>query len=294
MIPRSYLFVPGDSPRKMAKAMEAGAEAVILDLEDSVAASQKQRARRITHEFLSTVESGAIVPQVWLRVNGSDPTAALEEMASLPLAPLAGMVHPKLNERAQLDRVGYWLDALETRDRLDNGSIAIIGIITETPNALVGQDATTLAYGHPRLRGYAWGTEDLSAALGRAPLAGSSNAQSVIARTAQVHCLLMAAAAGVEAIDAVSTDFRDTRALAESCVLARELGYVAKMVIHPNQIETVNRHMLPSDREISWARRVKAVLDENPDMASFSLDGQMIDRPHFAVAERILARVADN
>ena len=289
--PRSYLFVPGDSARKMAKAVGANADALILDLEDSVAATRKQEALKTTIEFLQSRDTTQPGPALWVRVNASEPATALAELAALPIAGIAGIVHPKLECHSQLERMSAWLDALEARDAITDQSTGIVGIVTETPAAVVGETAASLARGHPRLRGYSWGMEDMSAVLGRPPVAGTTDAHATLAAAMQRHCLLVAAAAGVEAIDSISVDFRDLNALAGECAHARELGYTAKMAIHPAQIDTIHEALAPSAAAVDWAHKVQALVDENPDAAAFSLDGRMVDQPHFKVARRILDRI---
>ena len=288
--PRSYLFVPGDSAHKMAKAIDSPADALILDLEDSVAPSRKREALTTTVEFLQSREAQPTGPALWVRVNASDPALALAELAALPLAGVAGIVHPKLECHSQLERMSAWLDALEARDAISEQPVGIVGIITETPAAIVGETAASLARGHARLCGYSWGMEDMSAVLGRPPLQGNTPAHATLSATLQQHCLLMAAAAGVEAIDAISSDFRDLDALAGECEYARELGYTAKMAIHPAQIETIHSALAPSVAALEWAKKVQALVDDNPDAAAFSLDGRMVDQPHFKIAQRILDR----
>ena len=290
--PRAYLFVPGDAPRKMDKALTAGADAVILDLEDSVAPARKADALTAVAAFLDARPADAM-PEFWVRVNAAEPTAALAELAALPLARIAGIVHPKLERHDQLERMGAGLDALEARDGLPVGGTRILGIVTETADALVGEHGSSLARGHPRLRGYSWGTEDLSAVLGRPPLAGATNAHADLARMVQRHCLLLAAAAGVDAIDGISADFRDQAALARSCDYARELGFVAKLAIHPAQIEALDAGLAPHPDALAWARRVRAAVADAPDAAALTVDGRMVDRPHIDVAERLLTRAGE-
>lgn len=288
--PRSYLFVPGDSARKIDKAVAAGADAVILDLEDSVSPAHKVQALQTTCDFLSSQADRESGPELWVRVNSGQSDEALAELSALPLADLAGVFYPKLEAAGALDRMGHWLDALEARDGLTRGRIQIAGIITETPRAMVGEQSASLARGHARLRGYTWGTEDLSSALGRAPFAGATDAHGELVRAARMHCLLMAAAAGVDAIDGISTAFRDLAPMVADCQYAAELGYVAKMAIHPAQLETIHAELAPSDKALDWAERVVALVREQPDAAALSLDGRMVDQPHIDVAKRILAR----
>ncbi|GAB3678957.1 HpcH/HpaI aldolase/citrate lyase family protein [Salinisphaera aquimarina] len=291
--PRSYLFVPGDSARKMDKAATSSADAIILDLEDSVAPTRKAEALRVTADFLNACDSARPHPEFWVRVNASQPADALAELAALPLAHVSGIIHPKLGSHAQLERMGHWLDALEARDSIQGAPTGIVGIITETAASVVGEQARTLTRGHPRLRGYSWGTEDLSAVLGRPPIAGRTNANTALAQSMQMHCLMMAAAAGVDAIDSISANFRDLEALAAECDYARELGYTSKMAIHPAQLDTLHAGLAPGAEAIAWARQVRALVDANPDAASFQLDGRMVDQPHFNVAARILERAGE-
>lgn len=287
--PRSYLFVPGDSARKIDKAASSGADAIIIDLEDSVAPAHKANALQTTRDFLA--ERPALsAPEIWVRINTERADQALAELASLPLAGLRGIFYPKLADVRALERVGHWLDALETRDGVATGQVRIVGIVTETPRALVATQAGSLADGHLRLRGYSWGVEDLSSALGRAPLAGASDAQQALSHAAQMHCLLLAAAAGVDAIDGVSTAFKDLSPLVSECERASELGFVAKMAIHPAQLATIHAGLAPSAAAVDWAERVCALVREQPEAAALSLDGRMVDQPHINVARRILAR----
>lgn len=289
--PYSYLFVPGDAERKIDKAVNGDARAIILDLEDSVAPARRNEAVRIVRDFLSSIcASQRDTAEIWVRLNAADPDMALAELSALPLERLTGVFHPKLAGHDQLERMGHWLDALETRDGLAAETIGIIGIITENANALVGELAASLARGHPRLRGYTWGLEDLSADLGRAPFAPAAAADQRIAESLQLRCLFMAAAAGVDAIDSISTAIHRSDALVEACDMARSLGYVAKMAIHPNQVGTINERFAPDPEAVAWAKRVDAVAVENPELGVFSLDGLMIDKPHLDVARRIVAQ----
>lgn len=287
---RSYLFVPGDSARKIDKALAAGADAVILDLEDSVSPAHKSEALNTTRDCLAAQAGNEAAPELWVRVNAAQPDDALAELAALPLTNLAGVFHPKLETADALDRMGGWLDALEARDGLPQGRVEIVGIVTETPRAMVGEASASLARGHARLRGYTWGTEDLSSALGRAPFAGVTGAHDELIRAARMHCLLTAAAAGVDAIDGISTAFRDPAPVAADCRYAAELGYVAKMAIHPAQLATIHAELAPGEQAIDWAERVMALVREQPDAAALSLDGRMVDQPHIDVARRLLAR----
>ncbi|MGQ9371502.1 HpcH/HpaI aldolase/citrate lyase family protein [Azospirillum sp. ST 5-10] len=284
--PRSYLFVPGDSPEKMAKAAAGAADALILDLEDSVAAARKDEALAEVRAFLGS--PAAARPSVYVRLNGTEPARALRELAALPLDRIAGIVWPKLSSIAQLDPVSHALDALEARDGLDAGRVGIIGIVTETAASLLA--GADLGRGHRRLRGYTWGVEDLSADLGRAPLPGRTDAAQTLASHAQLFCLLAAAAAGITPIDAVDANFRDAEALAAATRRAAELGFRARMAIHPAQIAPIHAALAPDAATVDWARRVLALAAAHPEASAFQLDGRMVDRPHIKTAQAILER----
>lgn len=294
-LPYAYLFVPGDDEHKIEKAVSGDAGAIILDLEDSVSPAHKDLALRTTRDFLASdrlSQQEIATPELWVRLNTTDPDTALAELSALPLARLTGVFYPKLAAHDSLVRMGHWLDALERRDEKMGQPVQIVGIITESARALVSESAASLARAHPRLRGYTWGVEDLSADLGRAPMAATA-ADRRIAEAVQLHCLYMAAAADVEAIDSISTAIRDSDVLAETCDMARALGYTAKMAIHPAQVEAINQHMAPAPDAIAWARRVQERVDEHPERSVFSLDGHMIDTPHIEAARRILERLGD-
>jgi len=288
--PRSYLFAPGDAPEKMAKALAGAADAVILDLEDSVAPERKDAAVRIVADLLAAqaVHGADAGPQLFVRLNGTEPARALRELAVLPLAPLAGIVWPKLAAIAQLAPVASALDALEARDGIAPGHVGIIGIVTETAAALLA--GADLSRGHPRLTGYTWGMEDLSADLGRAPLPGCTDAQRTLASHAQLFCLLTATAAGITPIDAVDANFRDLVALEADTRRAAELGFRARMAIHPAQIAPIHAGLAPDEATLDWARRVLALASDNPGASAFKLDGRMVDRPHIKTAQAILSR----
>lgn len=292
-LPFAYLFVPGDNDHKMHKAAGSNAGAIIFDLEDSVTPARKDEALRTTRDFLASADPAPPdTPEFWVRLNTDAADRTLAELTHLPLDKLAGIFYPKLSSHAQLLQIGHWLDALETRDGISGRPTQIVGIITESAASLVGENASSLARGHPRLRGYTWGVEDLSADLGRAPTMMAADRQ--IAESAQLHCRYMAAAAGTAAIDSISTAIKEPDKLARACDTACALGYTAKMAIHPAQVGVINAHMAPDAKTIEWAHRVQALVDENPDRSVFSLDGHMVDRPHIEAARQILARAGQH
>jgi citrate lyase subunit beta/citryl-CoA lyase len=279
---RSLLFVPADSERKLARGPQSGTDALILDLEDSVAPANRATARTLARRFLDSTGSSGF--QRWVRVNPLTTAAALDDLAATVPGRPDGILLPKCapDDVRTLDN---YLSAFEAAAGLAVGTTKVIAIATETPAAMfaIGNYAGV----SPRLAGVTWGAEDLAAAIG----GNNRRADGVyddVHRLARSLCLLAAAAAGVEPIDTIYTDFRDEVGLAEECAAARRSGFTAKMAIHPAQIAVINRSFTVSDEERAWARRVVALFAENPEAGTAALDGKMIDRPHLILARRLL------
>jgi citrate lyase subunit beta / citryl-CoA lyase len=276
MIPRSWLFVPADSPGKIEKAAASAADAVILDLEDSVAVANKEAARASVADLLASGRFEAA--RLWVRVNPVGTAQHLYDVAMVAALPLAGLMLPKA-EPAQIAMLSAQLDVLEARAGVPIGRTKLLPIITETGRA------TLLASGyapHPRLMGLTWGSEDLSADLGARSKAGA------VFGLARSLCLLASAAAGVAAIDQIHADFRDVEGLARSCDDARRDGFLGKMAIHPSQIDAINSGFTPSDEDIAQARAVVAAFEAAPGAGVVALNGKMLDLPHLRLAQRVL------
>jgi citrate lyase subunit beta/citryl-CoA lyase len=285
---RSLLFAPGDSDRKMEKAAGTGADCVILDLEDSVAASRKPLAREMTRDYLRAGPDPAV--QFWVRINPLDSPHTLADLAAVVPAAPAGIVLPKANAPADLVRVAHCIDVLEAEHGLPAGAIGILPVATETAAAVfsLGQ------YGPdtPRLRGLTWGAEDLGAAVGASANTDGQGNWTAPYQLTRSLCLFAAYAAGVQAIDTVMADFRDLAGLERVCNEARRDGFTGKIAIHPAQVEVINRAFSPSAAELEHARAVIAAFAANPDSGTLNLDGKMIDRPHLKQAERIVGLAA--
>lgn len=277
---RSFLFVPADSARKMAKALDAGADALILDLEDSVSAGAKPDARVLAAEWLV----GKM--DVWVRINPIDTDDAEADLeAVMPAAP-AGIMLPKPRSAADVKQLAARLDRLEAQHGIASGSTRIVALCTERPEALFTLHGYIGAT--PRLAGLSWGAEDLSAAVGASAnrdTAGNWLPQFELARSL---CLFAAAAAGVAAIDTVFTNFRDLAGLARYAANARRDGFSGMLAIHPAQVETINAAFTPGPDEIRQARRIVAAFENAPGAGTIGLDGRMIDRPHLLQAQRLL------
>lgn len=277
---RSFLFVPADSERKLAKASGAGADALILDLEDAVAAEARPAARQQTAEFLQDHED------TWVRINPMDTAdAALDLAAVVPSGP-AGIVLPKPRNVDDVQRLASQLDQLEAENGLEAGQIQILSLCTERPEALFSLQGYAKAT--PRLGALSWGAEDLSAALGANANRDANGNWLPTFELARSLCLLAAAAAEVAAIDTVFTDFRDLDGLAQYAANARRDGFGGMLAIHPAQVEIINQAFVPSAEEIARAQQIVKLFEQNPGAGTLGLDGEMIDRPHLLQAKRLL------
>lgn len=282
---RSYLFVPGDSERKLTKAEHSGADALIIDLEDSVQPEARPAARNLAKEFLS----GTHAPETWVRVNPLDSVDALEDLrAVLPGEP-HGIVLPKPEGARDVNQLSMLIDVLEQESNITPGQTAILPIVTERPGALFHLDEYSAAT--PRLRGLTWGAEDLSVAVGALANRDPGGRWLPPYELARSLTLFAAAAAGVAAIDTVYTDFQDHDGLAQYAADARRDGFAGMLAIHPDQVAMINTAFLPTETEILRARKIVELFAENPDAGALGFDGEMIDRPHLVQAERILKRI---
>ncbi|MBV8975426.1 MAG: CoA ester lyase [Sinobacteraceae bacterium] len=292
---RSWLFVPGDSERKQEKALASAADAVILDLEDSVAPEQLPAARQRVSELLGSVGEHRRGPQLWVRVNATSSGLLREDLAAVfARAAPAGIVVPKVSGAAEIALVARQLAALETRLGLEAGAARLLVIATETPAGVLGLAQYPQVLGgvrglRERVAGLTWGAEDLGTALGALAARDAAGALTFTFQLARSHCLLAAAALGAQAIDGVCTDFRDGTRLQHELDAARRDGFSGKLAIHPDQIAAINAAFAPTEAEREHARRVVAAFATAPAAGVVSLDGRMIDRPHLLQAQRILA-----
>jgi citrate lyase subunit beta/citryl-CoA lyase len=279
---RSLLFVPADSERKLARGHESGADALILDLEDSVAAANRGIARRQAREFLAA--HGADRVRRYVRINPLGSGLALDDLAATVAGRPDGILVPKCLPE-DLRTADHYLSAFEAAAGAPVGAIRIIAIATETPAAVFALG--NYAGVSPRLEAITWGAEDLAAVIGgtNRTLAGDYDGPYQLARSL---CLLAAAAAGVVAIDTIYTDFKDEAGLKTECLAARRSGFAAKMAIHPAQLAAINAAFSVSAAEREWAERVIAAFAAQPDAGTLALDGKMIDKPHLVLARRLL------
>lgn len=282
---RSMLFVPADSERKLAKSEGSPADVLILDLEDSVAEARKAAARGTAADFI-TAQASRLGAQLYVRINPLDSGLAMGDLAVV-VAGLAGIMLPKTRSAADIVHLGHCLDALEARAGIAPGSVQIVPVATETPEAILNMQS--FAGPIARLAGVTWGAEDLSAAIGAVANRDEDGSYSPLYLLANSLCLAAAAAAGVPAIDTLHADFRDASGLAAACRASRRRGFRGRIAIHPDQVVTINEAYSPSEVELAHARRIVAAFAAAPDAGTLSLDGVMIDKPHLTQALRTLA-----
>ncbi len=281
---RSFLFVPADSERKLNKALEAGADALILDLEDSVAADARPDARILAREFLSGKEN------VWVRINPMDTDDAFADLKAVMSSAPAGIVLPKPRSAAAAIELDKRISTLESRYEIEAGSTKILPLCTEHPEALF--TLNTYIAATTRLAGLSWGAEDLSAALGAATNRDARGEWLPTYEMARSFCLLAASAAEVAAFDTVYTDYKDGDGLRRYAANARRDGFSGMLAIHPAQIETINQAFVPTAKELQHATRIVELFAANPGAGTLGMDGKMIDRPHLAQAKRMLDMAA--
>ena len=271
--PRSWLFVPADSEKKIAKALDSDADAVIFDLEDSVAPAQKKAAR----EILKGLPKRSNGPEWWVRVNPLGSEYHKDDLKLIGSAYVHGIVLPKAEGGADVTELAH-----------RTGNIPIHAIVTETAASLFG----LLSYRDPKstLAAMSWGAEDLSAALGASSKYDSDGSLSFTYRLARSLCLVGAVAAGVQPVDGVFADFKDEAGLKADAEGARREGFTGKLAIHPAQVPVINAAFTPSADEIRHAEEIVAAFEAHPDAGELSVGGKMVDRPHLVQARRVLER----
>jgi len=273
---RSLLFVPGDRPDRMEKALKAGADALILDLEDSVAPASKAEARQAVSKFLANHPSAPL----WVRINPLDGAEADADLNAILRARLHGIVLPKAEGGEAVNELARRLT------QAGNATARILAIATETPAAMFQLGTYG---GAKRLAGLTWGAEDLPAAIGASISREEDGRYTPPYELARSLCLFGAAAASVAPIETVYPAFRDLDGLAAYAARARRDGFTGMMAIHPDQVPVINAAFTPTDEEVAHARAVVAAFEASPDAGALSIDGRMIDRPHLVQARRLIS-----
>ena len=271
--PRSWLFVPADSERKIAKALDSDADAIIFDLEDSIVPAMKAHAR----DIIKNLPKRSNGPEWWVRINPIGSEFHKDDLTLIGSAYVHGIVLPKAESGG---------DITELAHRTNN--IPIHAIVTETAASLFG----LLSYRQPNspLAAMSWGAEDLSAALGASSKYDADGQLSFTYKFARSLCLAGAVAAGVQPVDGVFADFKDEEGLRDEAEVARREGFTGKLAIHPAQVPVINAAFTPSSDDIRRAEEIVAAFEARPDAGVLSVGGRMVDRPHLVQAQRTLER----
>lgn len=280
---RSWLFAPGDSERKMTKASDSAADIVLLDLEDSVSPENKPAARTAVADFLKTREDKH---RIWVRVNPLRSGEIEADLDAIMGAAPGGLFLPKAEGKADVEALDAMLTIREAEYGIQNRSTHVAALVTETPKAMFHCGDYE---GAPRLIAMSWGAEDLSSALGARVQHQADGSYMPMYEMARNLCLLGAVAAGCAPIETVMPEFRDLDKLRERALMVRGQGYRGMLAIHPAQVDVINEAFTPSAEEIAHARAIVQAFADNPGAGTVGLDGQMLDRPHLALAERLLA-----
>jgi citrate lyase subunit beta/citryl-CoA lyase len=282
---RSWLFAPGDSERKMEKAAAGTADVVVLDLEDAVTDDGKPEARAMIAAFLAA-QPPAARTRLWVRVNPLDGPHALADLAAVLPARPGGIMLPKARGRADVELLDHYLSALEVSAGIPQGSTRVIVLVTETAEAMF----TTGTYqGAPRVVAMTWGAEDLADAVGAAENRNADGGYGFTYELARSLCLLGAAAAGVAAVDTIQGDFRDLEGLRRRAEKVRRDGFRGMLAIHPAQVDVINAAFTPDEEELAAAQEIVDLFAAHPGVGAVGHRGAMLDRPHLARAQALLA-----
>lgn len=286
---RSLLFVPADGGSKLDKAMASGADAVIIDLEDSIAAERKAIARQAALDFLRSITPKSTRPQLLVRVNGLDTGAIDDDLAAIVPGRPDAILFPKAEGGTSVIHLDAKLAAQEAIAGLPEGTIKVLAQTVESAQGLFL--AGTFRGASERLIGMTWGPEDLAAEIGAEANREADGTLTEPYRLARAMCLLGATAAKLPAIETIHVDFRNLDALRKDTELARRDGFTGRLAIHPAQVPVINEVFTPSATQIEKAKAIVAAFAAKPGAGAVGIDGRMYDRPHFARAQALLARV---
>ncbi len=282
---RSWLFAPGDSDKKMQKATDGSADIVIFDLEDAVAPEEKPKARTMVASFLKA-QPEAARQRLWVRVNPLDGEHTLQDLAAIMPGRPGGIMLPKAFGRADVELLDHYLSALEVVNGIEQGNTKVIVLVTETAEGMY----TTGDYkGAPRVVAMTWGAEDLADALGASENRNPDGSYGFTYELARSLCLMGASVAGVLPIETIQGDFRDLDGLRQRAEKVRRDGYRGMLAIHPAQVDVINDAFTPTEAELAAAQDIVDVFAANPGAGTIGHNGAMLDRPHLARAQALLA-----
>ena len=286
---RSLLFVPADGGAKLDKALASGADAVIIDLEDSITLARKREAREACLDFLKRIGPQKERPRLLVRINGLDTGLIDADLEAIVPGRPDAVLFPKAEGGATVTHLDAKLTAREAIAGLAEGSIKILAQSVETAAGVF--TAGTYRDCSARLIGLTWGPEDLSAELGAEANRDSAGELTEPYRIARAMCLYGAAAARVPAFETIHVDFRNAEVLRRDTEIARRDGFAGRIAIHPAQVPVINAVFTPSPEQIAKAKAVVAAFAAQPGAGTVGIDGKMYDRPHLLRAQALLARV---
>ncbi len=287
---RSWLFAPGDSEKKMGKAAVSAADIALFDLEDSVAPENKAAARAMVAEQIAASDNRA---RLWVRINPLPTSDCIADLAAIIPSRPGGVFLPKAEGADDIAQLHHYLTALEAANGIPQRRTLIAALVTETAAAMFRTGEYAGDYpGKARLAAMSWGAEDLSAALGASEQRGADGGYAHTYEMARSLCLIGASAAGVAAIETVQPEFRDVEALEKRARSVRAAGFRGMLAIHPAQVDPINAAFTPTAEELAHARAVVQAFADHPGAGVVALDGAMLDRPHLALAQRLLAEAA--
>lgn len=280
---RSWLFAPGDSDKKMTKAVDSAADIALFDLEDAVATENKPAARSMVHAMLASRAEGR--ERLWVRVNPLDGPHTLSDLAAIMPACPGGIMLPKAGGPRDVEVLDHYLSALEVANGIEQGSTPVIALVTETAQSMFH---TGDYKGAPRLVAMSWGAEDLADSIGASANRNADGSYRFTYELARSLCLLGAASAAVAAIETIQADFRDLDGLKVRAEQVRRDGFAGMLAIHPAQVDVINAAFTPSTEELAHAQMVVDLFAANPGVGTIGHEGGMLDRPHLSRAQQLL------
>jgi len=285
---RSLLFVPADGGSKLDKALASGADAVIVDLEDSIAPDRKEAAREAALDFLQSAGQKKDRPRLFVRINGLDTGMTDADLYAVVPGRPDGVLFPKAEGGPSVTRLHIKLSLLESDANIPQQTIKILAQTVESATGLF--QAGTFHNSSTRLIGMTWGPEDLSSELGAEANRDADGALTDPYRIARAMCLFGAAAARVPAIETIHVNYRDAEVLRRDTENARRDGFTGRLAIHPAQVPVINAVFTPSAEQIDKAKAIVAAFAAKPGAGTVGIDGKMYDRPHLARAQALLER----
>jgi len=284
MLAKSFLFVPGDSKKKLSKIQDSNADAVIICLEDAVSEKNKPLARVMVQEYLQTYR-GKSKPQLWVRVNPITTDHMLRDLVAVMAGAPQGIFSPKPSSDDDFRKLDDYLAVLEVQNDLELDSTKIMSI-AESCIGTINQG--TFAAATPRLSAMCWGAEDMAADLGASTNMDEDGVHLLVHRMNRANCLVICGAGNMQPIDGICADFRNEEKLRDECRRARVEGFTGKLAIHLSQVPVINEMFTPSDEEVAFAKRVVEAFDNAGGAGTVGLDGRMLDLPHLKQAKRVL------